>query len=187
MMAKKEIKNGCHLYPMPVVIVGARMDGKDNFMTAAFCGMMNIKPPVVALGLEMRHFTTLGIKQNGTFSVNLPSTAMMKVTDYCGLVSGHKVDKSGLFKVFYGKLETAPMIEDCPLTMECKLMQSFEFSPDAAFFGEVVATYCDDEFMGGKLPDIAKLDPMVYSMGDNSYWSLGKKLGTAWSVGKGYQ
>lgn len=186
-MAKKEIKRGCHLYPMPVVIVGANNGGKANFMTAAFCGMLNIKPPVVALGLEVNHFTTVGIKENGTFSVNLPSAAMMKVTDYCGIVSGHKVDKSGLFKVFYGKLETAPMIEECPLTMECKLMQSIEFNPDGAFMGEIVAVYCDDEYMGEKLPDIAKMDPLLFSMSDNSYWSIGKRLGTAWSVGKGYK
>ena len=186
-MPKKEIKSGCHLYPMPVVIVGANKGGRANFMTAAFCGMMNIKPPVVALGLELHHFTTAGILENGTFSVNLPSTAMMKVTDYCGLVSGHKVDKSGLFKVFYGKLETAPMIEECPLTMECRLLQKVDFTPDGAFLGEVTAVYCDDEFMAGKLPDIAKLDPIIFSISDNSYWSIGKKLGTAWSVGKGYR
>lgn len=186
-MAKKEIKNGCHLYPMTVVIVGANNGGRANFMTAAFCGMMNIKPPVVSLGLERRHFTTAGILESGTFSVNLPSTEMMKVTDYCGLVSGHKVDKSGLFKVFYGKLETAPMIEECPLTMECRFLQKVDFDPDGVFLGEVTAVYCDDEYMAGKLPDIAKLDPLLFSITDNSYWSIGKKLGTAWGVGKGYR
>ena len=187
MMPKQEIKSGCHLYPMPVVIVGANNAGRANFMTAAFCGMMNIKPPVVALGLALSHFTTGGIKENRTFSVNLPSTAMMKATDYCGLVSGHKVDKSELFKVFYGKLKTAPMIEECPLAMECKLMQSVDFGPDGAFFGEVVAVYCDDEYMDGEMPDMAKLDPLIFSMSDNSYWNIGKKLGAAWRVGKGYK
>lgn len=185
-MAKKEIRVSCHLYPMPVVIVGAKKDDRANFMTAAFCGMVNIKPPVVVLGLEQHHFTTAGIRENGTFSVNLPSTSMVKVTDYCGLVSGHKHDKSGLFNVFYGKLETAPMIEECPLTMECKLIQTVDFSPDGAFLGEIVAAYCDDEFMNGKLPDIEKLDPIIFSMGENSYWNIGKKIGTAWSTGKDY-
>ena len=186
-MPKKEIKCGCHLYPMPVVIVGANKEGRANFMTAAFCGMMNIKPPVVSLGLELRHFTTGGILENGTFSVNLPSTAMMQVTDYCGLVSGHKVDKSQLFNVFYGKLDTAPMIEECPLTMECRLLQKVDFSPDGVFLGEIVAVYCDDQYMDGKMPDIGKLDPLIFSAGDNSYWNIGKKLGKAWSAGKGFK
>jgi flavin reductase (DIM6/NTAB) family NADH-FMN oxidoreductase RutF len=186
-MSKKEIKRNCHLYPMPVVIVGAKKDGRANFMTAAFCGMMNIRPPVVVLGLAMNHFTTAGIRENGTFSVNLPSTSMIKVTDYCGTVSGYSVDKSDLFTVFYGKLGTAPMIEECPLTMECRLMQTIEFSPDGAFFGEIIAAYCDDEYMAGRMPDIARLDPLLYSMTDNGYWNIGKRLGTAWNIGKDYR
>jgi flavin reductase (DIM6/NTAB) family NADH-FMN oxidoreductase RutF len=186
-MSRKEIKRGCYLYPMPVVIVGANKEGKPNFMTAAFCSMLNISPPVVVTGLAKRHFTTAGIKESGTFSLSIPSASMMKVTDYCGLVSGHNVDKSGLFKVFYGKLETAPMIEEAPLTMECRLIQNIDFEVDGALIGEVIAVYCDDEYMSGKLPDIEKLDPMVYCMGDNSYRSIGKKLGTAWSVGKDYK
>jgi flavin reductase (DIM6/NTAB) family NADH-FMN oxidoreductase RutF len=186
-MPKKEIKRACHLYPMPIVLVGAIKDGRANFMTAGFCGMVNIKPPVVVLGLERSHFTTAGIRETGTFSVNLPSTSMVTVTDYCGIASGHSVDKSGLFKVFYGKLETAPMIEECPLTMECKLMQEVDFGVDSAFLGEIVATYCDDEFMDGKMPDMAKLDPIIFSMGDSTYWKIGDKIGKAWSIGKGYK
>ncbi|MCX6007298.1 MAG: flavin reductase family protein [Chloroflexi bacterium] len=186
-MAKKEIKNGCHLYPMPIVLVGAIKDGKANFMPAAFAGIVNINPPIISLGLSKRHFTCAGMVENGVFSVNLPSTSMMKATDYCGLVSGHKVDKSGVFKVFYGKLDKAPMIEECPLTMECRLLQNIELGADNAFLGEIVATYCDDQYMDGKMPDLAKLDLLIFSMSDNSYWSIGKKLGTAWSVGKGYK
>ena len=185
-MPKKEIKNGCHLYPMPVVLVGANRGGKANFMTAAFAGIVNLNPPKIALGLGKLHFTSAGIVENGVFSVNLPSTSMMEATDYCGLVSGHKVDKSGVFKVFYGKLEKAPMVEECPLTMECKLIQNSDLGQDTLFLGEIIATYCDDRYMEGKMPDIAKLDPLIFSVGDNSYWSIGKKLGTAWSVSKGY-
>lgn len=186
-MAKKEIRRGCYLYPMPIVVVGALNEGRANFMTAAFCGMMNIKPPVVALGLELRHFTTGGIEKNGTFSVNIPSTSMVKAIDYCGLVSGHKVDKSNLFTVFYGHLGTAPMVEECPLTMECKLINKVEFSPDGLFLGEVMAAYCNDEYMGEKMPDMAKIDPLIYSVGDSSYWSIGRRLGRAWEIGKGYR
>jgi len=186
-MAKQEIARACHQYPMPVVLVGAQKDGRANFMPAAFCGMLNTKPPILVLGLALGHFTTAGIRENGVFSVNIPSTDMVKVTDYCGLVSGHKHDKSGLFKVFYGKLKTAPMIEECRLTMECRLMQEIPFEPDGAFVGEIVAAYCDEEYMDGKLPDMAKLDPIIFSMGDNSYWNIGKKIGTAWSIGKDYK
>ena len=186
-MSKKEIKNGCHLYPMPVVLVGAKKGSRVNFMPAAFCGIINMGPPMIVLGLNKIHFTSTGIRENGAFSVNIPSTEMVRITDYCGLVSGHKVDKSGLFKVFYGKLETAPMIEECPLNMECKLVQTLELGVDSAFIGEIVASYSDDKYLDGYTPDIKKLDPLIFSLGDNSYWKLGKNIGKAWSIGKGYK
>ena len=186
-MAKKEIKRGSYLYPMPVVIVGSNNGGRANFMTAAYCGMMNIKPPIVALGLAISHFTIAGIKENSTFSVNIPSSSLMKATDYCGIVSGNDVDKSDVFKVFYGHLGTAPMVGECPLTMECKLVSITEFQPDALVVGEIMAAYCEEDCLGEKLPDIDKIDPMLYSMGDNTYRSVGKKLGTAWHAGKGYR
>ena len=172
---------------MPVVIVGANNGGRANFMTAAFCGMMSVKPPTLALGLGIGHFTMAGIKENGTFSVNLPSTSLMKAADYCGIVSGHKVDKSGVFKAFYGSLGTAPMVEECPLTLECKLVSITEFKVDALVVGEVMASYCDEDCMGEKMPDMKKLDPMVFSLDDNGYWSIGQRLGTAWDAGKGYK
>jgi flavin reductase (DIM6/NTAB) family NADH-FMN oxidoreductase RutF len=111
----------------------------------------------------------------------------MEVTDYCGIVSGHKTDKSGLFNVFYGKLNTAPMIEECPLTMECKLVQRINLPIDCAVIGEIVGVYCDDKYMDGKMPDMAKMDPMIFSTADKTYWSIGKKLGDAWVVGKDYR
>jgi len=186
-MAKKEIVCGPFLLPMPIVLVGATRVGKANFMAAAFAGIVNMNPPAIALGLNKMHFTSAGIVENGTFSVNLPSTAMMKVTDYCGLVSGHKVDKSGVFKVFHGKLKSAPMIEECPLNMECKLLHQIDMGPDTAFIGQIVAVYSDEQYMDGKMPDMAKIDPLLFSVQDNSYWNIGKKLGPAWNVGKGYK
>jgi len=186
-MSKKEIKRGSYLYPMPIVLVGAVHEGRANFMPAAFAGILNMNPPVIALGLNKVHFTAKGILENSAFSVNIPSTSMMKVTDYCGLVSGHKVDKSGLFKVFYGEMKTAPMIEECPLTLECKLLQTVDFAIDRAFVGEIMHSYCDDKYMDGQTPDISKIDPLIFSLGDSSYWKLGEKIGKGWSSGKGYK
>ncbi len=186
-MPKQEITNACHLYPMPIVLVGAMHEGRANFMPAAFAGILNINPPIVALGLNKMHFTSRGMEERGVFSINLPSVDMMAAADYCGLVSGHKVDKSGVFKVFYGKLDSAPMIEECPLNMECKLMQKVSLGVDTAYIGEIVATYCEEKYMHGKMPDMAKLNPLIFSMGDNSYWSIGSKIGKAWSIGKGYK
>ncbi len=81
--------------------------------------------------MNKRHYTNTGIRKNGTFSVNIPSAEMVKETDYCGLLSGKDVDKAELFENFYGKLWTAPMIEECPLNIECRLIKTVTFQDTA--------------------------------------------------------
>ena len=93
MTPKKKIGVRTFLYPMPTVLVGANVEGKPNYLTAAYCGIVNHQPPMVGMSLHKSHHTNLGIRENGTFSINLPSTAMVKITDYVGIVSGHDEDK----------------------------------------------------------------------------------------------
>lgn len=121
------------LYPMPVTLVGAEVAGKANFITMAHVGIMDLNS--ISMGMAKFHHTNGGIKENGTFGVSIPSVGMVQVTDYCGLVSGKKVDKSKLFDVFYGKLKTAPMIRECPINMECRLIQTVDFPKHDVFIG----------------------------------------------------
>jgi flavin reductase (DIM6/NTAB) family NADH-FMN oxidoreductase RutF len=107
--------------PFPVVLVGANVKGKPNFLPIGWFVGAGFKPPRVAVVSSRVHYTNKGIKENKTFSVCIPSEDMVEVTDYCGCVSGSKVDKSTFFEVFYGKLKTAPMIMECPVNLECKL------------------------------------------------------------------
>jgi flavin reductase (DIM6/NTAB) family NADH-FMN oxidoreductase RutF len=183
-MKKLEIGAKTFLYPMPTTLVGANVDGKPNYLTVAYCGIMNHNPPTISVALGKSHYTTIGIKENGTFSVNIPSAELVKITDYCGLVSGYKVDKSQLFETFYGKLKSAPMIRECPLNLECKLIQTLEFSVDEAFIGEIVGAYSEDQYLTNGLPDIRKMNPIVFSMHDDNYWEVGDHLGRAWNIGK---
>jgi flavin reductase (DIM6/NTAB) family NADH-FMN oxidoreductase RutF len=184
MMNKIEIGAKTFLYPMPTTLVGANIAGKPNYLVVAYCGIVNHSPPAISIALGKAHYTNIGIKENRTFSVNIPSEKLVKITDYCGLVSGHKVDKSDLFETFYGKLETAPMIRECPLNLECNLIQTVELSIDEVFIGEIVAAYSEDRYLTDNLPDIKKMKPIIFSMHDNSYWKVGEHLGSAWNVGK---
>ncbi len=109
---------------------------------------------------------------------------MVGVTDYCGLVSGRKVDKARLFEVFYGALQGAPMITECPLNMECGLVDTVDLPSNYLFIGEIVGAYCGEEFMTDGNPDIRKIDPLVLTMPDNSYWGVGEFIAKAWNVGK---
>ncbi len=172
------------LYPLVTTLVGATIDGKPDFATIAHVGIANLKS--ITLGMGRIHLTNEGIKANRTFSVNLPSEDMVVVTDHIGMVSGRKEDKSGIFDLFYGELDTAPMIEQCKVTMECRLIEHVELPTHDLFIGEVVGTYADIEVLTNGIIDIAKLKPLLFDMASKKYWSLGEPIAKCWSVGKEY-
>ena len=130
------------LYPMPTTLIGALVNGKPNYVTIAHVGIMDMGS--VSLGMNKSHYTNQGIKENKTFSVNIPSAKMVKETDYCGLTWGKDEDKAALFKTFYGTLKTAPMIEQCAINMECELIKTMDFPNHDIFIGRINETYCDE-------------------------------------------
>ncbi len=182
-MAKIKLGAGALLYPMPITLVGANVRGKPNYCVIAFCGVMNAKPPILYVSLNKNHYTAVGIRENKTFAVNIPSTDMVEKTDYCGLVSGEKVDKSKLFDVFYGELKTAPMIRECAISLECRLLQTVEFDVDITYIGEVVEAYADERLQSDGKLDTKKIDPILFTLQDRKYWRIGDFLGNAWSIG----
>jgi flavin reductase (DIM6/NTAB) family NADH-FMN oxidoreductase RutF len=140
---------------------------------------------MISCGINKVHFTPEGIRENRTFTVNIPSLSLLEKTDYCGLVSGAKVDKSKVFEVFYGTLKTAPMIRECPLTMECRLVQAIDLPTNTLFIGEIVGAYADAQVWKDKKPDFRVINPLLLTMPDNTYWTLGITVGKAWSAGAG--
>ena len=184
-MAKVEVDLNQCVYPMPVTLVGANVKGKPNFLAIAWVNRANYKPPMIVAALSTAHYTTQGIHKTGTFSVNIPSKSMVAVTDYCGLFSGDKTDKSEIFEVFYGSLGNAPMIKQCPLSMECKLVQWVELQGNTLFIGEIVGAYADDDCLTDGKPDVNKINPFTLTMPDGNYWLVGPHLAKAWDVGKG--
>jgi len=173
------------LYPMPTTLVGAMVEGKPTFITIAHVGIMDLGS--VSLGMNKMHYTNAGIKESGTFSVNIPTVEMVKETDYCGLVSGKNVDKAALFEVFYGNLKTAPMIEECPINMECRLVQTVDFPRHDIFIGQIVEAYCEESCLTEGIVDFSKVQPILFAMNDKSYWKLGERLARAWHVGKRFK
>lgn len=183
-MAKTEIAGGRAYYPMPCSLVGAKVAGKANYLTIAWFSMVNPDPPYLAVAMNRAHFTNAGIKENGTFSVNIPSVDMVEKTDYCGIVSGRKFDKELVFETFYGKLETAPMIKEFPFNAECRLVQTVDLPSEELFIGEIIMTYCDENCLTGGVPDLSKINPFILSMSDKRYRALGRDVGAAWEIGK---
>jgi flavin reductase (DIM6/NTAB) family NADH-FMN oxidoreductase RutF len=179
---KKMIGSKVALYPMPVVLVGANVGGRPNYITIAHVGIADLG--TISLSMGKSHYTNAGIVENECFSVNLPGVDLVKETDYCGLVSGRKADKSKLFETFYGTLEKAPMIVGCPVNMECRLVGKVDMPSHDLFLGEVVETHVDESCTNGDKIDFSKVHPILFAMYDKSYFKLGERFADAWSVGK---
>ncbi len=169
------------LYPSLTTLVGTVVDGRPNFITIAHVGIMTMK--LITIGVGKTHYSNQGIREHGCFSVNIPSEELLVKTDYCGLVSGRKEDKSALFDIFTGELEGAPMIGECPVNMECRLAQTIELPTHDVFVGEVVETYADEALLRDGKVDIARLRPLLFDMSSRKYWSLGAEAGSCWSAG----
>jgi flavin reductase (DIM6/NTAB) family NADH-FMN oxidoreductase RutF len=182
-MAKIEIVDGRACYPMPCSIVGANVAGKANYLTVAWFSMVNPEPAYLAVAMNKAHYTNSGIKDNGTFSLNIPSLDMIEKTDYCGMVSGRKFDKAAMFETFYGRLETAPMIKEVPFNAECRLIRTIDLPAEELFIGEIVSTYCDEDCLTEGVPDLHKINPFVLIMPDKKYRGLGQEVGEAWEIG----
>jgi flavin reductase (DIM6/NTAB) family NADH-FMN oxidoreductase RutF len=182
-MEKQQIGNNFFI-PMPVVLVGTQVNSKANFMAVGWCARVNGNPPMIACGIANNHYTPNGMAVAKTFSVNIPSSDLLEKTDYCGLVSGAKTDKSAVFEVFYGLLKTAPMIKECPVALECRLVQTVALPTHGLYIGEIVGAYADGRVIKDGKPDFPEIDPLFLTMPDNRYWTLGKYAGDAWSAGK---
>ena len=122
--------------------------------------------------------------ENQSFSINIPNTRMMRVTDFIGMNSGNVIDKAGLFKVFYGELKNAPMIMETPLNLECRLVDTINLKNDSLIYiGEIVQSYSSKKFMRQDYPYMKKLDPILFSINSNSYYNIGRRIGWAWRAG----
>ncbi len=175
------------LYPMPAFLIGANVGGKANFMTAAWSGIANSNPPMVTVALQHHRYTYKGIQENNTFSINVPTEDQVKETDYCGIVSGAKKDKTADcgFSVFYGHLKTAPLIEQCPVNLECKVVHILNLGSHYLIVGQVEETHVSEDCTSGGQPDAGKVKPIIFSVGaEKRYFGMGETLAKAFSAGK---
>jgi flavin reductase (DIM6/NTAB) family NADH-FMN oxidoreductase RutF len=183
-MEKKVCGPQLFVFPLPTVLVGSLVGGKPNFNAIAYCGVAQSDPPMLAVSMDKTRYTHGGIMRNGCFSVNIPSRDLLDRVDFVGTVSGRDQDKSGIFTVFFGVLEKAPMIQECPVTVECELTDTMDFGgKNDLLVGKIAQTYADEECMEAGKPDMERVRPVAFSRPDHGYWALGKPLGRAGEVG----
>lgn len=174
-------------FPKPAVLLGALVKGRANFMTAANAGVIGYDPAMLYVASYKGHHTNAGVRREKCFSVNIASSKLADKVDFCGITSGRSTDKSKLFKIFTGETG-APLIDDCPVCFDCRLAKTMKFGHEDVFIGEIVAIYADGRCLkkDGK-PDIRKIDPLIYSTSNRTYFKLGEPIGPAYSIGKKFK
>ena len=172
------------LLPQPAVLVGTLVDGVPNYMVAAWCGMANHAPPMVTVAVRPSRHTERGIQAYHAFSLNIPSPEIVAETDYCGIVSGAKADKSAVFTTVTGTVEGAPLIRECRLALECRLVQTLDLPTHHLHVGEIVEVHADEDCLVGGLPGMGEVNPLLYSITDGNYWQVGRTVAKAFSVGR---
>lgn len=135
----KKISSLSVFYPLTIIIAGVKVNDKHNFIIIAFCSMFHYKSPMLYISSGKNNYSNQCIKKNQIFSVNFTSVDMVKATDYIGIKLGKDSDKSELFDVFYGELQTAPIIEEAPMNHECKLVKVLDLGgTNEIFIDEII-------------------------------------------------
>ena len=172
------------LYPMPVLIIGT-YDENDtpNAMNAAWGGIYDTNQVMVCLADD--HKTTENIKKTGAFTVSFATSKTVTPCDYVGIVSANDVpDKFARagFHAIKSEYVNAPIIEELPMTVECKLLK---FNEDGICIGEIVNVSADESVLdeNGK-PDVKKINPIIYESATHAYWGYGERVGNAFFDGK---
>jgi len=178
---KKILPAGTWFFPLPAIMVSCREKGKrPNIITLAWCGVVASEPPMVQISIRPERHSHDMILKSGEFVINIPSQKQLKATDFCGTVSGRKVDKFKAAKLTPGKAVAvkAPIIKECPVNLECRVAGNLRFGTHTHILGEVLAIQCDRKILDKKgRPDINKLSPFAFFPVANQYYAMGKLLG----------
>lgn len=180
-MAKQTWKPGNMVYPLPAVMVSVGdKEGNTNIITIAWTGTICTNPAMLYISVRPERHSYKMIRESGEFVVNLTTEALAKATDYCGVRSGRDVDKWKEMHLTRGKaseLEYAPIIEECPVNIECKVEEVKELGSHHMFIARVVGVQVEDSYLDetGKFC-LNETGLLAYSHGE--YLSLGKSVGT---------
>lgn len=177
-MSKVTWKSGTFIYPLPAVMVSCGTMEESNIITVAWTGIINTNPAMVYISVRPTRYSYNLIKDQGEFVINLTTKSLTRATDWCGVKSGANVDKFKEMKLHKEKasIVKCPMIQESPVSVECKVKEIKELGSHTMFIAEVVAINVDEKYIDNKGAfDITKCDLMAYANGN--YLAMGKKLG----------
>ena len=185
-MAKVCWKAGTMLAPVPPALVSCGTMEKPNVMTAAWTGIICSDPVLVYVSIRPSRYSNELIRQSGEFVINVPTTALAKAVDLCGVKSGRDTDKFKLAKITAAQSTkvSAPQVAEAPVSLECKVKEITSLGTHDMFLAEVVAVDVDEAYINGRQAlDLQKAGLLAYAHG--FYYALGRKIGKyGWSVEK---
>lgn len=179
---KQNIGSVLALYPKPMTVIGAEVDGKVNWLVVGHTGI--IGHDRILVSMSKSHYTNQGIKASKKLSINLVSREMLPKADYVGSVSGASVDKSEVFEYHWGENGT-PVIDASPLTMECNVVDTYESEGFDNFVCSIANTYAAPGVLDadGKL-DYTRLKPVLFEFPTYSYLATGEIIGKCLNLDK---
>ena len=177
-MGKVIWKSGTFEYPIPAVMVSCGDMEKSNIITVAWTGIIASDPATCYISVRKNRYSYNIIKNTGEFVINLTTRKLAYATDWCGVKTGAKVDKFKEMKLTKQKAENikCPLIEESPISIECKVKEIKELGSHHMFIADVLSIDVAEKYIDDKGAfDISKCELIAYANG--GYYELDKKIG----------
>ena len=177
-MARKSFKAGALTAPLPPVMVTVGDMECSNIITIGWTGILSTVPPRTYISVRPQRHSYKMLKDKGEFVINLTPSNLTKEADYCGIYTGKKVDKFAKCKLtkVKGTQVDAPMIDECPVSIECKVTDIIPLGSHDMFMADIVAVNVDENlFDKDDKMHLDKANLVAYAHGE--YFELGKKIG----------
>ncbi len=175
---KRYMKGSAQLAPVPCVLVTCSVGDINNIITVGWTGIVATHPPMTYISLRPERYSYEIIQKTGEFVINLPPSTMVKDVDLCGMKSGKDLDKVAHLHIALqpGRVVSAPVMTDAPLSLECKVKQIIPMGSHHMFLAEIVSVDADEALFNteGRLC-MEKAGLMAYAHG--AYYTLGKRIG----------
>lgn len=177
-MSKQFWKGSTLLAPVPAALVTCGTPDKPNVLTIGWTGITCTRPPMTYISVRPERYSHDIIMNSGEFVINLTTSAMCRETDFCGVKSGRDIDKFAVcgFHTAPAKMVSVPIIEECPVSLECKVTESKLLGSHTMFLAEIVGIDVDERYIDskGKL-NLQQCGLMTFAHGE--YFALGRKTG----------
>lgn len=187
-MAKRTFKPGTMIYPVPAAMISCgKSEEEYNIFTASWVGTICTNPAMCYISVRPTRHSYEIIKRNGEFVINLTNEQLAYATDWCGVRSGKDYNKFQEMKLTPMKTEIidSVLIEESPLSIECRVKQIVPLGSHDMFIAEVVNVLADEKYMDPSTDSFLLSEAKLIAYNHGGYYKLGEKIGKfGWSVEK---